>query len=92
MKAFLTKALILTFGLGLTMTFTACHTEGGTAAAPVVVRTTVPFHRPLLFWIVPAWNGIESSQQQSKRAQPREGRDSGRAAYYKWCNRYRQWR
>ena len=43
MKAFLTKALILTFGLGLTMTFTACHTEGGTAAAPVVTKVT-PTH------------------------------------------------
>lgn len=43
MKAFLTKALILTFGLGLTMTFTACHTEGGTAAAPVVTKVN-PTH------------------------------------------------
>lgn len=43
MKAFLTKTLILTFGLGLTMTFTACHTEGGTAAAPVVTKVN-PTH------------------------------------------------
>lgn len=42
MKAFLTKALILIFGLGLTMTFTACHTEGGTAA-PVVTKVN-PTH------------------------------------------------
>lgn len=43
MKAFLTKALILAFGLGLTMTFTACHTEGGTAATPVVTKVS-PTH------------------------------------------------
>lgn len=37
MKAFLTKTLILVFGLGLTMTFTACHTSGD-EAAPAVTK------------------------------------------------------
>jgi hypothetical protein len=37
MKAFLTKTLILVFGLSLTMTFTACHTSGD-EAAPAVTK------------------------------------------------------
>jgi hypothetical protein len=41
MKEFLTKTLILALGLGLTMTFTACHTESGTA--PVVTKVN-PTH------------------------------------------------
>lgn len=35
MKEFLTKTLILAFGLGLTMTFTACHTSGDDAAPAI---------------------------------------------------------
>jgi hypothetical protein len=35
MKAFLTKTLILVFGLGLTMTFTACHTSGDDASTAI---------------------------------------------------------
>ena len=41
MKEFLTKTLILALGLGLTMTFTACHTESGTT--PVVTKVN-PTH------------------------------------------------
>jgi hypothetical protein len=35
MKEFLTKTLILAFGLGLTMTFTACHTSGDDASTAI---------------------------------------------------------